>query len=374
LQKLCNQGKSALVADRLTPELIAEIDDSDVTGEWRSSLLAAGGVEGLLSGLEDLANLIGYEGLDADIESLYVELVRKLLREEDFYAARFWIVRGLGYYPQNGELRTLASDLQTDVRTIETENYVLSSSADGIVTQSVAGTLEGFRSFVLSEFSPFFDPGLAMRAMQKARVNLFRNSGQYEKSQDDRDGPKMRWGHYSRSSDAVCIYEINPEISGARGQQAPHLLRFGIIEVLQHELTHQILHRAYRRNLAPTWVTEGLAVVMTYAVRNGESGYRIPAGKNHASVSRAARKSDGPGRSLGDLMSLTRDQFLQDRQDENYTQAGAWCRFFLESVHFREPFLIYARDAYRGKLRGDLSVYLGTDIASLEESFEEYLR
>jgi hypothetical protein len=73
-------------------------------------------------------------------------------------------------------------------------------------------------------------------------------------------------------------------------------------------------------------------------------------------------------------MAVTRDQFYDDGTETHYRLAGAWCRFFLESERYREDFLVYARDAYRGKLQGDLSAYLGTDIPSLDASFEEYLR
>ena len=39
---------------------------------------------------------------------------------------------------------------------VETRNFVFKSTADGIVTQSVADSLENFRDFLLEVYGPFF--------------------------------------------------------------------------------------------------------------------------------------------------------------------------------------------------------------------------
>ncbi|WP_165248285.1 DUF1570 domain-containing protein [Paludisphaera soli] len=153
---------------------------------------------------------------------------------------------------------------------------------------------------------------------------------------------------------------------------------------LYHEVSHQLLfesagRNAYLANAGDYWVFEGLGTYFE-TVTPREDGSIEVGGMAGARLEEAVR-------SLGARKFLRLEEFLRQDQaafnrDErifvNYQQAMALAVFLMQADRgaYREPFLDYVRDAYRGRIkRGSgrsLEDRLGTPVDEIERRFRAF--
>jgi hypothetical protein len=262
---------------------------------------------------------------------------------------------------------------------VETQNFILKSTASRKTAVEMAERLEGIRALCFRQYLEFFMRGSGKRgtqllfnqsAPQKMVVYYFGNKRDYDATvrkdilSQNQELLLASAGFYNIVKHASYFYH-DPE-SGAF-----------LVTVMQHEVTHQILGE-YSRGYAPqVWLLEGVAECLE-AARPGKDGrLSLPVGLEHSSVRAAARmlnKSALP--SLSVLFGMPHELFHEAAQQHlNYTVSGAVCRCLLEmdDGSFAADFLDYLYDSYHGT-KTSLPDYVGMDTAALEKRFHQYLR
>ncbi|AMV37470.1 DUF1570 domain-containing protein [Planctomyces sp. SH-PL62] len=153
---------------------------------------------------------------------------------------------------------------------------------------------------------------------------------------------------------------------------------------LYHEVSHQLLFEsagpnAYLNNSGDYWVFEGLGTYFETVTptKDGalEVGGLVGPRLEAALHSLGARKFQR----LGDFLRQDQAAFNRDeRIYVNYQQAMALTLFLMQAERgaYREPFLDYVRDAYRGRIkRGSgrsLEDRLGTPVDEIERRFRAF--
>lgn len=155
---------------------------------------------------------------------------------------------------------------------------------------------------------------------------------------------------------------------------------------LFHEVSHQLLfetagRNGYNKNVGNYWVFEGLGTYFE-TVDMGTDGTMRVGGLVGPRIEAARVKMEA-----GEFLPIERlvrlDQGAFNRQESihlHYAESMALAVFLMQAQGsaYRQPFLDYAKDAYRGLLRRDtgrsLQERLGESYEDLNKAFLEYLR
>lgn len=155
---------------------------------------------------------------------------------------------------------------------------------------------------------------------------------------------------------------------------------------LYHEVSHQLLFEsagpnAYDRNVGNYWVFEGLGTYFETIVQatdgslsvGGLVGPRIELAKRHL--------ENGSFLPIQRLVQLGQNAFTaEDNVYLHYAEGMALAVFLMQAddERYRETFLEYVRDAYRGRLKGGtgkpLKTRLGVSYETLDREFHTFLR
>ncbi len=154
---------------------------------------------------------------------------------------------------------------------------------------------------------------------------------------------------------------------------------------LYHEASHQLLFETVKSGIDPRrpnyWIWEGLGTY--FETMNLEShGSMTVGGKVGPRFAQAKLLADSPGRLLPieAFSALDKDEFGSLRGDavyRHYAQAMALTIYLLngEGGLYREAFLDFVADAYRGRARSvSLAERLGVTFETLDQGFLKFLR
>jgi hypothetical protein len=183
----------------------------------------------------------------------------------------------------------------------------------------------------------------------------------------------------------------NPPRPG-KGNRAPAYFfrdlggQLPVTATLYHEVSHQLLFEtagpnAYTRNVGNYWVFEGLGTYFETVTPQPDGSLEVggPVGERLA----AAVDSFAAGRftPLEAFVRLDQNRFNRDDKIHvNYQQAMALTVFLMQyrDSAYRDAFLDYVRDAYRGRIKlgtgRSLEDRLGRPLKEVEAQFREYLR
>jgi hypothetical protein len=183
----------------------------------------------------------------------------------------------------------------------------------------------------------------------------------------------------------------NPPRPG-KGNRAPAYFfrdtggQLPVTATLYHEVSHQLLFEtagpnAYTRNAGNYWVFEGLGTYFETVTPQPDGSLEVggPVGERLA----AAVDSFAAGRfvPLEEFVRLDQGRFNRaDKIHVNYQQAMALAVFLMQyrDSAYRDAFLDYVRDAYRGRIKlgtgRSLEDRLGQPLKIVEVQFREYLR
>ncbi|AGA29397.1 Protein of unknown function (DUF1570) [Singulisphaera acidiphila DSM 18658] len=155
---------------------------------------------------------------------------------------------------------------------------------------------------------------------------------------------------------------------------------------LFHEVSHQLLfetagRNAYNKNVGNYWVFEGLGTYFETVVM-GSDGVMMVGGLVGPRID-AARVKLEQGEFVPIEQLLQFDQAAFNTRDSiylHYAESMALAVFLMQGREkaYREPFLDYAKDAYRGLLRRNtgqsLQERLGVSYEDLDKEFLEFLK
>lgn len=151
----------------------------------------------------------------------------------------------------------------------------------------------------------------------------------------------------------------------------------GSYEVMYHEFTHQILHMFTGGDAAPAWAGEGVAVYTQYpAFEDG----RMVLGRRDLNRRIGLQRellADKRALSLDRLLALDDHRTWSAAADPTpqYAAAGTFAWFLMEGEdrRWRDDFIDYLRDAYRGETNGiQVWWYLGMERADLEKAYRTW--
>ncbi|MGD0092527.1 MAG: hypothetical protein ABSE73_21640, partial [Planctomycetota bacterium] len=265
---------------------------------------------------------------------------------------------------------------------IETDAFILKSTATRKVAIEMAERLESIRALCFRQYLEFFLRGSPKRGGQL----LFSQVGP-QKAQ------KMVVHYFGKKDDFQAT--IMKEVKG-RGQDILlnsagfydaalhtsffyHDQKWGPfqVEVMQHEVTHQILGEFSHSYAPQTWLTEGVAVSLEAAEPDNHGKLAVPAGLKNPAVAEAARLlKEGALPAVIEIMGLTYHMFHQEPgRRANYDISGAICRCQLEMDDgiYAADFLEYLFDSYHGA-KTNLAEYIGMDMDAFNKRFHDYLQ
>jgi len=156
---------------------------------------------------------------------------------------------------------------------------------------------------------------------------------------------------------------------------------------LHHEASHQLLfesagRRAFEANAGNFWVFEGLGTYFETLTPQPDGSLQIGGlvGPRVAKA-RANILDDGDYLPIADLAAFDQAAFNAEHAVyRHYAESMALAIFLMhaDGARYREPFLDYTRDAYRGLLRRgvgrSLADHLGVPYARLDRQFLAFLR
>jgi hypothetical protein len=289
-----------------------------------------------------------------------------------------------GEWCENGKWMTLAeaNKLHASLSNpwiIETENFVLKSTATRGQALLIAERLEATRELCFREYLEFFMRGSRNRGTQllfnapsdkKLVVNYYGRKSDFESaigalgtSPDQKKLMLRSAGLYSLRQHASFFY------------YDPNFGPFQII-VMQHEITHQILGEYACGAAGQTWLSEGVAKVLE-AAQFGDDGRLVnQTGYDHPDImTTASMLKSGKAPSASQMMNLSHEAFHSEPgRHANYVVSGALCRFLLDFKEgsYAADFLEYLYDSYRGD-HPNIAEYLNMEPAALDVAFKGYL-
>ncbi|SIN83453.1 Protein of unknown function [Singulisphaera sp. GP187] len=155
---------------------------------------------------------------------------------------------------------------------------------------------------------------------------------------------------------------------------------------LFHEVSHQLLfetagRNGYNKNVGNYWVFEGLGTYFETVVA-GSDGVLMVGGVAGPRIDAArAQMERGAFLPIEQLLQLDQAAFNAEASIHlHYAESMALAVFLMQGREqaYREPFLDYAKDAYRGILRRDtgrsLQERLGVSYEDLNQEFLEFLK
>ena len=153
---------------------------------------------------------------------------------------------------------------------------------------------------------------------------------------------------------------------------------------LYHEVSHQLLFEtagpnAFTRNVGAYWVFEGLGTYFETVVREPDGALEVGGLVGPRLAAAVDSLRGGRMTPLAQFLQLDQSGFNRpDRIHVHYQQAMALTLFLMQADEgaYREPFLDYARDAYRGRIKRSsgrsLEDRLGVPIDEIERRFEAF--
>jgi hypothetical protein len=275
------------------------------------------------------------------------------------------------------EADALRSDMFRRPWEIRSEHFFLRTNVPLSEAIAFGRKLEAVRDTFLGLFADVLDPDdlpLARRFRSPDRVD----------PRDDRPRLHEVWyfadqaqfvAHLRRKynrdeSGSLAYYMMASE--AARFRQPPRAYFFrdpdNAIEVdatLHHEASHQVLFESgtdssrHTANVGQFWVWEGLGTYFETFRADGDGQYRIGGRYGPRMARAAADAAAGKFLPVAELTALNATRFF-DAVDvyRNYAQAMALVVFLMhgDEGRYREGFLAYVADAYRGRYRAGASL------------------
>jgi hypothetical protein len=283
-----------------------------------------------------------------------------LLKEKDRYAKGEWYDGETKKWDTVANWNKLHAEAATPWR-LAGEHFDLVSTADLGLSAEVLARLEAFFLQAFRQYDLFFAPpgdkqgaklvfGVAP-AQKRLTVNFYRDAEQFKKHAN----PPTEWaaGFYSGGTHASYFHAVGGRLS---------------IDLLQHEITHQILGE-FASGGAPSWLGEGAAVFLEDCFF--KDGTMVMGGlKENEGVNTYARgvKKGEKEHTLKDMLKFRtgRDWDSGDIA-KNYRGAGAVVFFLMnfDGGRYRGDFIEMLRDAYHGGMRS-IEDYFGLSTDSLE--------
>ena len=280
---------------------------------------------------------------------------------------------------------------------IVTEHFRIRSNVGFDQAVAFGRKLEAFYQFFFSQMADLIGPELPlarrwrMKTMKPAvspivhHVSYFADKDQYVKELTPLEGDSIAEsiGYYRRPPQ-----NANGRQRGGRGMSYFFQDSGGQLPVeatLYHEASHQLLFETAGRdrlesNRGHYWLFEGLGTCFetVQVAEDGAIQFASPVG---------ARMDVARKRILNDHVYTPYEVFeaygqtgfnIQNKIHDHYAQAMAMTLYFLvgSDARTRDIFLDYARDAYKGRLRGarGLATRLGVEPKVIDESFIQYLK
>jgi hypothetical protein len=157
---------------------------------------------------------------------------------------------------------------------------------------------------------------------------------------------------------------------------------------LYHEVSHQLLFElsgpsGYQRNAGNFWVFEGLGTYFETVEPQPDGSIRY-GGRVGPRIAEARRRmiEENSLVPIARFVAFDREQFNDEVQGDphlNYAQSIALAIFLMDGNRrtYRDGFLDYAADAYRGRLRAGSSTSLasriGISFQELDQALENFL-
>ncbi|HVE41007.1 MAG TPA: hypothetical protein VNM14_14020 [Planctomycetota bacterium] len=257
---------------------------------------------------------------------------------------------------------------------MESEHFQLISTADHTVNVKLLARMEAFFLQAFRQYDLFFAGKNASKnaslifgvvpAKKKLVVNFYRSEQQFK----EHANPPTTWaaGFYSGGKHASFFY-------GGGGS------RDFSIELMQHELTHQILgeYSDGGRGGGP-WLTEGAAVFLESAeFRNGTLSLGDLKDNRDIADYRRNLRAGQKEHSLKTMLETfgARGEWDQGDISKNYRGAGATVYFLMhfDGGRYRADTIQLLRDAYFGQPR-PVEEYFGISVAGLSFLMERFYK
>jgi hypothetical protein len=212
-------------------------------------------------------------------------------------------------------------------------------------------------------------------------VFYFGSKAEYVEYLSPRQGPKI--------AETLGFYD--PPKSGGNRRMRAYFFRdpggqLPVTATLYHEVSHQLLFEtagpnAYTRNAGNYWVFEGLGTYFETIAQRPDGSVEV-GGMVGRRIEEALRKLVGQGQliPLAEFVAYDQSEFNnEDRIHLHYQQAMVLAVFLMQwhDGVYREPFLDYIRDAYRGRIKHgagrSLQDRLGQPYAVLDAQLKAFL-
>jgi len=255
---------------------------------------------------------------------------------------------------------------------MESEHFELISTADHAVNVKLLSRMEAFFLQAFRQYDLFFAGKDASKgaslifgvapSKKKLTVNYYRDEKQFKEVAK----PPVNWaaGFYNPMKHASYFY--------GRGQEI-------FIELMQHELTHQILGEySDGGGGGGAWLTEGAAVFLMYAsFQNGTLSLGDLKDNHRVAEYRKNLRGGLKEHSLKVMLETFGPGGNWDQGDiaKNYRGAGAVVYFMMnfDGGRYRADLIHLLRDAYFGKPR-PVEEYFGLSITGLDFLMDRFYR
>ena len=280
---------------------------------------------------------------------------------------------------------------------IVTEHFRIRSNLPFAEAVAFGRKLEAFYPFFFSQMADLIGPELPLAKRWRVKnlrpaVLLIVHQVAYFASKDDyvRELTPIEGESIAES---IGYYRRPPQNAGSRQRGGRGMSYFfhdpgGQLPVeatLYHEASHQLLFETAGRdkldaNRGHYWLFEGLGTCFetVQVVSDHEIRFGVPAGAR-MDVARARILESRIFTPFEVLQAYGQTSFnIPSKVHDHYAQAMALTLYFLvgADARTRDIFMDYARDAYKGRLRGarGLAERLGAESTALDASFVKYLR
>jgi Protein of unknown function (DUF1570) len=277
---------------------------------------------------------------------------------------------------------------------ISTEHFEIQTNVPLAETIRFGRRLEAFHDLfmtlmadVLVEKLPlvrrFKEPAMTGEPPSKLHlVSYFATRDEYIDSLSARYGQKI----------AGSLGFYDPPKPGKGGRSPAYSFRdpngqIPVVATLYHEVSHQLLFEtsglnAYNKNVGNYWVFEGLGTYFETVSPQADGSLEV-GGFVGVRIEEAIKSLAGKGRAipLDEFVALGEDAFMRDDPGIylRYQEAMALAVFLMQwhDGTYRDAFLDYIRDAYRGRIKGTarkLDDRLGQPYSTLDAQFLTFLK
>lgn len=249
---------------------------------------------------------------------------------------------------------------------IESEHFVLHSTADLDLTARVLKRLEAVFLQAFRQYDLFFPGDMGARFIfgagkldKKLVVYFYRSRDQFVSHAQ----PPTDWaaGFYDSGRAASFFYGDGKRVD---------------FSTLQHELIHQILGE-FSPGHAPPWLAEGAAVYLEDAFFDGEL-LTLGTISDHDRVMTYLRnlRSSVDEHSFREMLAFdTSAKWDSGDISQNYRGAGALVYFLMnfDGGRFRGDFIEMLRDSYNGAIK-PVETYFGLSLDSLDQLMDRFYK